>query len=99
MKIWLLPNTDDSKRLACTHPESGAQFVIVADVACHLCGFLPFTVAGGDPYPSNDDRAYEARAECLACKATVGTLRAEVSTIFGVTEDMAVMDHGRCRVY
>jgi hypothetical protein len=62
-------------------------------------GYPPrFKVAGTGRRPSADDRAWECDAHCLACKAHVGTLRAEMSTLFGVREDEAVLN-GRPRVY
>lgn len=70
----------------------------LVDGACPSCGAEPFYVAGDGARPSADDRAYECTAYCLACKARVGTVRAEVDTLFGVEEDERVL-HGRCRVY
>jgi hypothetical protein len=46
-----------------------------------------------------DDRAYEADGFCVGCGEAVGLIRAEVSTIFGLHEDAAVLQHGRARVY
>jgi hypothetical protein len=96
VKVWLLP-LDGSARLPCEVPSPGARFVTVADTVCG-CGDGPRKIAGGDPYPSADDRAWECDAVALCCKAHVGTLRAEVNTLFGVREDQAVLA-GRPRVY
>ena len=49
-------------------------------------------------HPSADDRAWEADAVALCCRSTVGILRVEMSTLFGVREDELVL-RGRCRVY
>lgn len=57
-----------------------------------------FKIAGSGRRPSDDDRAWEADAGCLACKAHVGTLRVESNTLFGVREDERVL-RGRVRVY
>lgn len=70
----------------------------VFEGSCSSCGASPFKVAGTGMRPSLDDRAYEADGRCLLCGARVGTIRAEMSTIFGVREDNAVL-RGRPRVY
>lgn len=102
MKIYLL--TKEGPRRKCRLPYDGATFAL-AEGKCPACGWEEpgpalkgFKVAGGTPHATADDRAWEATACCLACKAVVGTLRAEPSTIFGVTEDAAVLN-GRWRVY
>lgn len=46
-----------------------------------------------------DNRRYEGRAYCMACKKEVGTLVVTPSTIFGLEEDEAVLERGRARVY
>lgn len=94
MKIVLL---QDRKRIPCSLPYAGADFVEV-DGTCPTCGAKPYKARGGEPHPSADDRAWEATACCVACSTVVGTLRVEPSTIFGVREDQAVLC-GRCRVY
>ena len=77
---------------------SGGGSTAEAATACPACNVSPFRVGGSGSYPAQDDRAYEATAYCLACRERVGVLRAEVSTIFGVREDEAVL-HGRARIY
>jgi hypothetical protein len=71
--------------------------------ACPYCGVEEvepkgFKVAGSNRRIAKDDRAYEADAGCLACKAHLGTLRVETGTLFGIREDEAVLN-GRVRVY
>lgn len=78
-------------------PYSGADHGI-ADGACPHCGAEPFKVAGSNMHPSADDRAWEADGKALCCGASVGVIRAEPDTLFGVREDEAVL-HGRARVY
>lgn len=95
MKVYLL-TIDDPRRKARV-PYEGADHVVV-DGVCPACGVKPFKAQGGNPRPSADDRAYEADAACARCGARVGTLRAEVDTLFGVREDERVLN-GRCRVY
>lgn len=96
MKIFLLMR-DGSARRKCTVPFTDADHA-VCDGACPHCGTNDFKVAGSNRRIAPDDRAYEADAGCLACKAYVGTLRLETNTLFGVREDEAVLA-GRCRVY
>lgn len=50
-----------------------------------------FKVGGSGKHPSADDRAWEAEAYCLECKAHVGVLRVETNTLFGVREDAEVL--------
>lgn len=102
MKVFLL--TKEGPRRKCRVPYAGATFAL-AEGKCPACAWEEpgpalkgFKVAGGDAHASDDDRAWECTAVCLACKAAVGTLRAEPSTLFGVTEDAAVLS-GRVRVY
>lgn len=61
---------------------------------CPYCGTVPFLVAGHGSRPSADDRAWEADGGCIKCRAHVGTIRQEVSTIFGVREDARVTSMG-----
>jgi hypothetical protein len=70
-----------------------------ADCPCPSCGSpAPLRVRGNAPHLTADDRAIEAPAVTDCCGATVGTLRAEPETLFGVREDRAVLE-GRPRVY
>ncbi len=57
-----------------------------------------FCAQGTGRRPSVDDRAYEADAVSACCSKAVGTLRLEVSTLFGVREDEAVARLG-VRIY
>lgn len=93
MKVFLLR---DDERIPCKVPYKDADHA-VAEGKCPHCGAETFKVQGTGKRPSQDDRAYEADARCAACDLYVGVLRAEVSTLFGVREDEAVMR--RCRVY
>jgi predicted RNA-binding Zn-ribbon protein involved in translation (DUF1610 family) len=66
--------------------------------ACPHCGG-ELVVQGRNTRDSQDDRALEADAYTACCgQVRVGTIRAEVDTIFGLREDRAVLQ-GRCRVY
>lgn len=65
--------------------------------ACFKCGTVPFKVQGGNMRVDDFD-TYAADAVCVSCRDRVGTIRAQVSTIFGIEEDTRVL-HGRPRVY
>lgn len=64
---------------------------VSADIACPKCSDTPVALRGTDMRPSVDDRAWEANGRCLACKAHIGTIRVETTTLFGVQEDQAVL--------
>jgi hypothetical protein len=70
----------------------------VVGYACP-CGAYPTFVVGSGKHIAACDRAYEATGYCRDCVAPIGTIRAEVSTLFGLHEDEAVLLHGRPRVY
>lgn len=59
----------------------------ISDGHCPECFTDPFRVRGTGGRIAADDRAYEADAVCLACMRSVGTLRVEVNTLFGLRED------------
>jgi hypothetical protein len=94
MQVFLIR---EDKRLRCAVPSKHSPHV-VAPGQCPDCGETPWKVSGGTPYPSDDDRAYQATAVSLCCRRRAGIIRAEVDTLFGVREDDAVLN-GRCRVY
>ena len=54
-------------------------------------------VTGNGPHRKNHD-TYESTAACVGCGVLRGRLEAQVSTIFGIEEDEAVLA-GRVRVY
>jgi len=89
-RIYLL--TSDRRRRC--RLNSPAADHAVAEGKCPTCGAEPFRVRGTVPRIADDDRAYEAEAWCLACSASVGKLRVEVSTLFGLREDEAVLRLG-----
>ncbi len=94
MKVFV--NIDGKKQKALV-PYKGADHVLV-DVACpHCSAVAPMAVAGKNMRIASDDRAYESDGHCQECDKQVGTIRAEVQTIFGLREDIAVGQ--RCRVY
>jgi hypothetical protein len=102
MKVFLL--LPGGGKRSCRVPFTGADHAL-AKGACPNCGAEEpgpaskvFKIAGCRLRPSDDDRAWECDAACLACKSGVGTVRAEMDTLFGVREDEAVLN-GRARVY
>ena len=64
---------------------------------CPHCG-VALLVQGDGRRIAADDHAYEADAYCASCRGFCGVIRAEVSTLFGLTEDRAVL-YGRLRGY
>lgn len=94
MRVRLTLPSGDS--LEVPTPLPGADHA-VAPGACPGCGVTPWRVRGtGRRIESRD--TYAADAESACCGAPVGTLRAQVVTIFGLEEDRAVLE-GRARVY
>lgn len=80
-------------------PFEGAKYAVVKGVEkCPGCGEKEMRVQGAGMHIA-DREHYEAEAVTVCCKKIAGTLRAKVSTIFGLEEDEAVLKHGRCRVY
>jgi hypothetical protein len=75
-------------------PYPGATYVEI-DYPCSGCGSK--AIAGGAPSIESHD-TYRAQAACVGCKAACGVLRVQLSTLFGLEEDEAVL-HGRPRVY
>lgn len=94
MRIFLLYG-EERRTLRVPYPDADHA---VVDGTCPVCGSGDFKVSGRNQRPSSDDRAWEADAVALCCRASVGTIRAEPDTIFGVREDEAVL-RGRVRVY
>lgn len=91
MKITL--RIGDAKRALRPVNERFAE----ADGACPRCKHQPLRVLGNGKRPSDDDRAWEADGSCFDCAEPLGLIRAEVDTMFGVREDIAV--GLRARVY
>lgn len=76
------------------HPQADH---VVVQAACPKCEDEPLRVRGeGNHIESHD--TYAARALCVACGTELGTIRARMSTIFGIEEDERVLN-GRARVY
>ena len=97
-KIKLISNNQDCKPLACVEPVPNADHAVVVDTLCPGCGVAPFKVAGTGRRIAANDRAYEADAVALCCDRSVGTLRVEIDTLFGLREDEAVLRMG-VRIY
>lgn len=67
--------------------------------ACPQCGCKAFMVRGVNIRASADDKAWEFDAVTKCCAVKVGTLRHELSTIFGAKEDLEMLMFSRARVY
>lgn len=95
MKITLVRT---ETRMPAVLPYYGADHVLVDKLAeCPGCK-APLRVTGLPITVRNDHDTYYADAVCLECKHPVGELQTQVSTIFGIDEDEAVLN-GRARVY
>lgn len=80
-----------------TVPFPHAEYAVV-EGTCPNCKYTPFKVQGVCRRIASDDQAYESDGYCTGCKRPVGTLRAEVSTIFGLRADEQVLS-GPWKVY
>jgi hypothetical protein len=74
----------------------GASDATLPGVACPACKVEPLVVHGFGR--RHDYDTFYADAMCMQCRARVGELRVKVSTLFGISEDEAVLQ-GRCRLY
>lgn len=95
MKITLV---SAGRRLHAELPYYGADYVLVPQLqqcpGCHDA----LKVKGLVATVHHDHDTYYADAVCISCKHAVGELQTQVSTIFGIEEDEAVLN-GRARVY
>lgn len=96
MKVYL--EIGGARRDTVEAPRADAGHVVVAG-ECPDCKASPFKVAGVAGSMTHDHDTYRADARCIACDKGFGKLVVEVSTIFGIEEDRAVLVHGRARVY
>lgn len=94
MRIYYKPESGPRREVR--QPPPGSETVDVGG-ECPACG-KPHVVAGRDMRTVND-RVYESDAYCAACDAHTGTLIADPETFFGISEDRAMLEFGRARVY
>ena len=94
MKIVLRTEAGDHKAKP---PYKDANVVDVATLACPHCEAKPLRVQGGET-SIEADRVYVAKAWCVGCKETVGSLRVTPPSLFGLEEDQAI-ENSRCRKY
>lgn len=93
MIVTLKPREGASIRAAVV--ESGEHVVVAL---CPSCGASDARVRGTGIRDRTHD-TYVAAARCLECGSEVGDLRCKMDTIFGLSEDEAVLSYGRGRVY
>ncbi len=77
-------------------PVESGDFAEVPGFECDAC-HSDLRVRGALTGHSRD--TYRATALCFNCGHQIGTLEAQVDTIFGIDEDEAMLVHGRARVY
>jgi len=91
MKIYLIRPT--GKKVPAKLPYESADHAVLA-TDCPECGEHEAKVQGTGKRSSQDKMAWEADAVATCCDRYVGTLRCEVSTLFGVEEDARVFSLG-----
>ncbi len=84
---------EDGRTLEVKPPYLTAPFAEAAEEICS-CGGV--RVVGKNL--THDYDTYRSSAYCADCQSRVGELVARVATIFGIDEDIRVLN-GRCRVY
>lgn len=87
----------DGRRHVATSAPGHAAAATFA-VQCPGCKAGPPLAVRGLGIHTREHAAYVARAACVRCGAVVGSLRAEVETVFGLEEDERVLA-GPWRVY
>ena len=88
----------DGKRHRVPTPEPGVLHVELPGHACPACGAAPLRARGVDRRIESHD-TYAADAHAVCCEAPIGTIRAQIPTIFGLEEDEAMTRFARGRVY
>lgn len=92
MKVWL-DTASGRRKIVEVTPTSA-----IAVGECPSCAATPLKIVGRGRTIEGHD-TYVSPAVCVACDDEIGTIRARVSTLFGLSEDEAVLVHGRARVY
>lgn len=77
-------------------PYETAPHVTIAK--CPACEQVGAEVRGTGVRHHDHDTYYAERSVAMCCGAELGQMRAKVDTVFGIEEDIAVLN-GRCRVY
>lgn len=89
----------DGKRFDGKLPFDNAPHV-ETKATCPCCGATDISVRGdGLHIESHDTYAANAIHYAENCMKKVGTIRVQMSTIFGLEEDERILVHGRARVY
>lgn len=76
----------------------GPEALVLGLDACPRCGRREAVRVQGSGKRIAGHDVYEADGFAVCCGAPLGTIRAQVSTIFGLEEDERVL-RGRARVY
>jgi len=93
MKIWIELN---EQKIEATRPFEGSDFVEAKTDCPHCKASAPIKVQGGESFHDHD--TYTCAAFCVGCKGSLGKMKVQVDTIFGIEEDNRVLN-GRWRVY
>ena len=99
MKITV--KTTDGRTLKGALPYEGAEYAVVVGLKCPRPGCESREEPGlrvRGPHPETKHDRMVSPATCAYCGSGVGVITAVFSTVFGIEEDMRVLN-GRCRVY
>lgn len=81
----------------CSLPECGKWIDVHG--RCPACNHGELRVIGDERNQDIGSHTIKAPALALCCGQEIGVVLVELSTIFGIEEDRAVLVHGRARVY
>jgi hypothetical protein len=95
MKITL--QLHDDRSVECHHAP-GAKHVTAPGLQCECSRKSDLIVAGTGRHRREDEHSESEAAACARCGGSVGRIVVEHATLFGRTEDHAVL-FGRPRVY
>jgi hypothetical protein len=87
----------DGRKRTC-HYSDGDKHVTARGLHCECSRTSDLIVAGTGRHREQDEHGESEDAACARCSGSVGRLVVVYSTLFGRTEDVAVL-HGRPRVY
>ena len=96
-RITLYPHGHEGTTMSLPVPPEGQGYILAERIECGKCGRRPVHIVCGEADIASFDE-WGARAVCGHCGGGCGRVRVQVSTLFGLDEDRAVLQ-GRCRVY
>lgn len=94
-QAWLAVS---GRRVPLRLPETGAKVLLMDEPGACRCKVPVHVVGVGKLVPGESEREVTAEARCWECNRPLGQLVLEMETLFGVREDIAVLE-GRPRAY